>query len=33
MSNRKLPTIVYFDEADAARAKYQGTPTTYDTHI
>jgi hypothetical protein len=26
-------SIVYFDEAEAARAKYQGTPATYDTEI
>ena len=26
-------SIVYFDEAEAARAKYQGTPSTYDTEI
>jgi hypothetical protein len=26
-------SIVYFDEAEAARAKYQGTPAAYDTEI
>jgi hypothetical protein len=26
-------SIIYFDEADAARAKYQGAPATYDTEI
>ena len=26
-------SIVYFDEAEAARAKYQGAPATYDTEI
>jgi hypothetical protein len=26
-------SIVYFDEAEAVRAKYQGTPATYDTEI
>jgi hypothetical protein len=26
-------SIVYFDEADAARAKYRGAPATYDTEI
>jgi hypothetical protein len=26
-------SIVYFDEAEAARAKYQGTPATYDIDI
>lgn len=26
-------SIVYFDEAEAARAKYRGTSTTFDTEI
>jgi hypothetical protein len=26
-------SIVYFDEAEADRAKYQGAPSTYDTEI
>jgi hypothetical protein len=26
-------SIVYFDEAEAARAQYQGGPATYDTEI
>jgi hypothetical protein len=26
-------SVVYFDEAEAARAKYQGAPATYDTEI
>ena len=26
-------SIVYFDEAEAAQAKYQGAPATYDTEI
>jgi hypothetical protein len=26
-------SIVYFDEAEAARAKYQGTPASYDVEI
>src|SRR5271166_4308910 len=31
----ELPTwsIVYFDEAEAARAKYQGAPATYEIEI
>ena len=26
-------SIVYFDEAEAARAKYQGAPTSYEIEI
>jgi hypothetical protein len=26
-------SVVYFDEAEAARAKYQGAPATYDTEV